>query len=125
MAIDFAQHVDAKIVTGFTVSSGVRDDDGIWTPVHAREWLDFTKAAGGEIYAAEMFNEPNMAAYDDMLESYGPADFVKDYTAYSEFIERAAPDMKLAGPGDVEVGLPGRNAVLQRIQAEVSASTML
>ena len=29
-AIDFAKHVDAKIVTGFTVSSGVRDEAGVW-----------------------------------------------------------------------------------------------
>ncbi|GGC17229.1 hypothetical protein GCM10011494_40120 [Novosphingobium endophyticum] len=106
-AIDFAQAVDAKIVTGFTVSSGVRDKAGVWTPVHAQAWLDFTKAAGGEIYAAEMFNEPNMAAYDDMLETYGPADFVKDFAVYGAFMERAAPDLKLVGPGDVDVGLPG------------------
>ncbi len=123
-AINFAQHVDAKIVTGFTVSSGVRDDDGVWTPVHAREWLDFTEAAGGEIYAAEMFNEPNMAAYDDMLESYGPADFVRDYAAYSQFMERAAPDMKLAGPGDVDVGLPGPRPGVPDVELYFSSEPM-
>lgn len=106
-AIDFAKHVDAKIVTGFTVSSGVRDADGVWTPMHAKPWLDYTRAAGGEIYAAEMFNEPNMAAYDDMLEEYGPADFAKDFAAYRAFMEKAAPGLKLAGPGDVDTGPAG------------------
>lgn len=106
-AIDFAQAVDAKIVTGFTVSSGVRDDKGLWTPVHAKPWLDFTEATGGKIYAAELFNEPNMAAYDDMLEKYGPTDFVTDYAVFGDFMKRAAPDVKLVGPGDVDVGLPG------------------
>ncbi len=103
-AIEFAQLVDAKIVTGFTVSSGVRDEAGVWTPVHATALLDYTEAVGGEIYAAEMFNEPNMAAYDDMLEHYGPADFSKDFAAYSKFMKQAAPGMKLVGPGDVDVG---------------------
>jgi heparanase len=106
-AIDFAKEVDAKIVTGFTVSAGVRDAQGVWTPVHAKAWLDYTKAAGGEIYAAEMFNEPNMAAYDDMLKDYSPAHFAKDYAAYRAFMDRAAPDVKLVGPGDVDVGLAG------------------
>lgn len=104
-AIEFAKFVDAKIVTGFTVSSGVRDEAGVWTPIHAKAWLDYTKAASGEIYAAEMFNEPNMAAYDDMLEHYGPTDFSKDFAAYSAFMEQATQEMKLVGPGDVDVGI--------------------
>lgn len=109
-AIEFAKEVDAKIVTGFTVSSGVRDETGVWTPVHAQGWLEYTQAAGGEIYAAEMFNEPNMAAYDDMLEKYDAADFAKDYAVFSAFMKDTAPDLKLAGPGDVDVG---KNLVLR------------
>ena len=108
--IDFAKAVDARIVTGFTVSSGVRDDSGVWTPEHAKPWLDYTKSVGGEIYAAEMFNEPNMAAYDDMLEDYGASDFARDYAAFSAFMEQAAPEIKLAGPGDVETG-PDRDGM--------------
>ncbi len=104
-ALDFAAHVDAKVVTGFTVSEGVRDEAGVWTPVHARSWLDYTQSVGGEIYAAEMFNEPNMAAYDDMLKDYDAARFAKDFAAFHAFMKKAAPDLKVAGPGDVEVGL--------------------
>jgi heparanase 1 len=103
-AIDFAKAVDAKIVTGFTVSQGVRDSAGVWTPVHAQPWLDYTQAIGGEIYAAEMFNEPNMAAYDDMLKDYDAADFAKDFAAFRAFMEKAAPEVKIAGPGDVGTG---------------------
>ena len=103
--LEFAAAVDAKVVTGFTVSEGVRDESGVWTPAHAKPWLDYTKSIGGEIYAAEMFNEPNMAAYDDMLKDYDAASFAKDFAAFHAFMKEAAPDVKVAGPGDVEVGL--------------------
>lgn len=103
--LEFAAAVDATVVTGFTVSEGVRDESGVWTPVHARPWLDYTKSVGGEIYAAEMFNEPNMAAYDEMLKDYDAARFARDFAAFHAFMKKAAPDVKLGGPGDVEVGL--------------------
>ena len=103
--LDFAKAVDAKIVTGFTVSEGVRDESGVWTPVHAKPWLDYTKTVGGEVYAAEMFNEPNMAAYDKMLKNYDASRFARDFVAFRDFMVKAAPQVKLAGPGDVEVGL--------------------
>ena len=36
-----------------------RDAAGVWTPVQARPFMDYTRAIGGRIYAAELFNEPN------------------------------------------------------------------
>src|SRR6056300_168201 len=53
-ALDFAAAMDAKVVTGFTVSEGVRDKSGAWTPVHAAPWMNYTRSIGGEIYAAEL-----------------------------------------------------------------------
>ncbi len=122
-AVEFASAVGAKIVTGFTVSEGVRGDDGVWTPKHAEPWLAYTKSIGGQIFAAEMFNEPNMAAYDDMLEDYGATRFAEDYAAFHNFMRRASPDTKLTGPGDVEVGLfqegiPGRLTARDYLSAE-------
>lgn len=102
--LEFAEAVDARVVTGFTVSQGVRDESGIWTPAHAAPWLAYTRSIGGEIYAAEMFNEPNMAAYDKMLKDYDAARFAKDFAAFHAFMKKTAPNIKLAGPGDVEVG---------------------
>jgi hypothetical protein len=51
--VDFAKAVDAKLVTSFTISPGVRDASGTWTPVEARPLLHFTRSIGGEIFAAE------------------------------------------------------------------------
>jgi hypothetical protein len=70
----------------------------------AGPWLAYTRSIGGEIYAAEMFNEPNMAAYDDMLKDYDAVRFATDFAVFRAFMQTAAPGLKLAGPGDVEVG---------------------
>ncbi|MBK6511187.1 MAG: hypothetical protein IPG06_18310 [Haliea sp.] len=58
-ALEFADAMDAKVLTGFTVSEGVRDASGAWTPAHAAPFVAYTQSIGGEITAAELFNEPN------------------------------------------------------------------
>jgi heparanase len=58
--VDFAQAVNAEIVTSLATSQGTRDDKGVWTPEQARQFLGFTKSAGGQIAAAEFMNEPNL-----------------------------------------------------------------
>lgn len=103
-ALDFAKAVDARIYTGFSVGRGVRDEAGVWTPVHARAWLDYNRSIGGEIYAAELFNEPNMEGHSDRLGNYTAADFARDYKIYHDFLAKADPRIKLVGPSDVETG---------------------
>lgn len=56
--IDFARRVGAMLVTSFTISSGVRDADSIWTPEQARKLLACTKTAGNDLAATELFNDP-------------------------------------------------------------------
>src|SRR3546814_369398 len=104
-ALDFAEAVDAKIYTGFSVGHGVRDKAGVWTPVHAKAWLEYNKSIGGEIYAAELFNEPNMEGHSDRLgKNYKQQEFARDYAIYREFITKADSRIKLVGPSDVETG---------------------
>lgn len=103
-ALDFAKAVDARIYTGFSVGHGVRDQKGVWTPVHAQAWLDYNRSIGGEIYAAELFNEPNMEGHSDRLGNYTAADFTRDYQIYRDFLTKADPRIKLVGPSDVETG---------------------
>ena len=104
-ALDFAKAVDARIYTGFSVGSGVRDAAGVWTPVHANAWLAYNKSIGGQIYAAEMFNEPNLAAISEKeLGKYPPAEFARDYAVYRAAVNKAAPEIKLVGPSDVATG---------------------
>ncbi|MFD2378902.1 hypothetical protein ACFSTJ_17455 [Ottowia pentelensis] len=61
-AIAFSNAVDAPIVTSMPDGDGARGSDGVWKPDQARIWLDFTKAHGGKIAAAEYFNEPTLAS---------------------------------------------------------------
>ncbi|MET1753993.1 hypothetical protein ABVV53_00725 [Novosphingobium sp. RD2P27] len=105
-ALDFAKAVNAKIYTGFSVGHGVRNEAGLWTPVHAKAWLDYNKSIGGEIYAAELFNEPNMEGHgDDRLgKDYTQREFARDYAIFRKFITEADPRIKLVGPSDVETG---------------------
>ena len=108
--VEFATAVDARLVTSFTVSRGVRDASGTWTPIEARPLLDYTRSIGGDIYAAELFNEPNLASFGAGLKGYGAAAFARDSAAFRAFVTQAAAGLRIAGPGDVttaNVPIPG------------------
>src|SRR6185436_8331126 len=60
--VDFANAVDAQIVTSFAISMGTRDKTGVWSPEQARRFVAYTRSLGGRIAAAEFMNEPNLAA---------------------------------------------------------------
>jgi hypothetical protein len=99
--VDFSRAVNAKLVSSFTISEGVRDASGVWTPDQARRLLAFTKAAGGEMYAAEFFNEPDIPSFGGAPAGYTAADFARDFAVFRAFVTREAPALKIAGPGSV------------------------
>ena len=103
-AIEFAQGVNARILTGFTVTSGVRDASGGWTSRHAAPWLAYTRAAGGQIYAAELFNEPNAPDPAGFKKGVSAADFSRDFALFSAFMKHDAPSVKLVGPSVATLG---------------------
>ena len=108
--IDFAKAVDARLVTSFTVSAGVRDAAGVWTPVQAQPLLEYTRSIGGAIFAAELFNEPNLASFGAGLKGYDAAAFSRDSAVFRGFVVKAAPALKIVGPGDVSTAnapMPG------------------
>lgn len=117
-AVEFARAVDARIVTGFTVSDGVRDAEGGWLPVHAAPWLAYTQAIGGEIYAAELYNEPNAREPGRTEEPEAAEDYARDFARLAALTERVAPDLKLAGPGTAMLGLPVPMPQLTKVTAE-------
>ena len=118
--IDFANAVDAKIVTTFSIGPGVRDPDGVWTPVEAKKILDFTKSAGGDIAAAEFFNEPNLAAMEGAPKGYDAAAYGRDFKVFEGFIRQQAPGLKLIGPGSV-----GENEDLGAMRGGLKSADML
>ena len=99
--IDFAHAVNASLITSFAISEGVRDAAGIWTSDQARTLLAYTKAAGGDIAAAEFFNEPTMPEYGGAPPGYDAAAYARDFAIFQAFAKEAAPAMRIAGPASV------------------------
>ncbi len=102
--IDYSKAVDAKLVTSFAISDGVRDSGGIWTPVEAKKIVDYTKSIGGNIYAAELFNEPSIASSGGGPKEYNASAFAKDIAVFTKFAHTSLPDMLIAGPGSAGEG---------------------
>lgn len=107
--IDFVKAVDGKLITSFAIGEGIRDQDGNWTPTQLEALLNYTKSVGGEIAGAEMFNEPSHASHGGAPEGYNAADYAEDFVRFKNFVEKAAPEMKILGPGSTGEGgiIPG------------------
>jgi len=103
--VDFSHAVDAEIVTSFAISEGVRDSAGIWTPDQARRFLAYTQSIGGDIAAAEFFNEPSFAAMGGAPPGYDAAAYARDFHVFLPFAKKIAPDMLIVGPGSVGEGV--------------------
>ena len=102
--VDFAQAVNAEIVTSVAVSPGTRDAAGLWTPEQARVFFEYTKSAGGRIAAAEYMNEPNIAELGGAPKGYSAADYGRDVAAFRALLKQAAPDAIFLGPGSAGEG---------------------
>lgn len=117
--IDFSRAVDAQLVTSFAISAGVRDASGVWTPTEAEKLLSYTKSIGGNIAAAELFNEPTFASMGGAPKGYDAAAYGRDFRAFHGFIEKADPELKILGPGGVgESGSLGNVPAMQLIKSE-------
>lgn len=99
--LDFSRAVDAKLVTSFATGVGVRDATGAWTDRQARRLVEFTRANGGTIAAAEFMNEPTLAAMGGAPKGYDAAAYGRDFKRFRQFAKEAAPDMLILGPGAV------------------------
>ena len=97
--IEFARAVDAEIVTSLAISAGTRDAAGAWTADEAARLFAYTKAVGGRIAAAELMNEPNLAAMGGAPEGYDSAAYGRDFRAFCAFARRTDRRMLIVGPG--------------------------
>ncbi|HJV79895.1 hypothetical protein [Noviherbaspirillum sp.] len=102
--IDFAHAVNAALVTSFAISAGVRNASGVWTPDQARRILSYTSSVGGNIVAAEMFNEPSIPVFGGAPAGYDAESYAHDFAVFKPFAKAAAPDMLIVGPGSVGEG---------------------
>jgi hypothetical protein len=97
--VDFAQAVDARIVTSFAISPGTRDADGAWTADQAQRLMNYTHSVGGRIAAAEFMNEPDLVSISGAPPGFDAAAYGRDFKAFLAFARRAAPGMAILGPG--------------------------
>ncbi|WP_254412619.1 hypothetical protein [Dyadobacter diqingensis] len=102
--IDFCKTVNGKLVTSFPISEGMKDQNGRWKSDQVQSILDYTNSIGGEIVAAELFNEPSHANHGDAPKGYNGANFARDFEAFKNFASTAAPKMKIIGPGSTGEG---------------------
>jgi len=112
--IDFCKAMDAKLVTSFAISEGMRDENGNWTSAQAGPLLDYTHSIGGKVHAAEMFNEPSHASHGGAPEGYDAVQYAEDFAAFKVFVSRTAPGMKIMGPGSTGEGgiIPGNDSTM-------------
>jgi heparanase len=97
--VAFAKAVDGRLTMSFSVSDGARDSDGDWKPDEARKLLRYTRQIGGNIFAAELINEPNLGATSGLPNSYNPQSFARDIAAFRAFAKSEATGLKTVGPG--------------------------
>lgn len=106
--IDYLKATDSKLITSFAVSNGVRNAQGVWTPKEAQKIVNYTKSIGGEIAAAELFNEPTIpTAGGEIDKNYNGSDFAEDVAAFNAWAKKEVPNMLTLGPGSVGEGIPG------------------
>jgi len=124
--IAFSKAVDAPIVTSFAVSLGTRGPDGLWQPEQAQRVVELTREAGGRLYAAEFFNEPNMpGGAKGMPAHYNAANYAVDFRAFRDWARKAAPGMLILGPGGVGEGGLTRDIPVNAFGDAVSSEDMM
>ncbi len=99
--VDFSRAVGAPLVTSFAISAGTRDARGVWTADQAERVLDVTREHGGDIAAAELMNEPTIAAMSGAPAGYDGEAYDRDFAVFRDFVRRRAPGMLVLGPGSV------------------------
>ena len=99
--VDFAQAVDARIVTSFAISAGNRDATGAWKPDQADRLVRFTHSIGGKIAAAEFMNEPDLAEIGGAPAGYDAAAYGRDFRIFDAFLKQASPQTTILGPGTI------------------------
>ncbi len=97
--IDFSKAIDAPIVTSFATGAGARDAKGVWKPDQAQQIISATRAAGGQLAAAELMNEPDLPEIGGAPSGYDAAAFAADFRIFHAFMTQAAPKVTILGPG--------------------------
>lgn len=97
---DFADAVDAEVVTSFASNTGVRDADGVWLDDQARALMRFSVDNSVPLVAAEFYNEPSLNI--GVPAGYDAASFIRDFATFESAVEEEMPELQIVGPGAVD-----------------------
>ena len=101
---NFANAVDAKIVTSFSVIDGTRDAQGVWMPAQAEAFLKYSRSIGAPIAAAEFFNEPTIPSVAGVPKGYDAAAYGRDFKTFVPVFRKYATGALLLGPSGTAEG---------------------
>ena len=97
--VGFARKNHLAIITSFPVSAGAHKAGSGWSSEQAQRLIDLTRHFGGQIAAAEFFNEPNLTKLGRLPDGYSLSDYDRDFARFRVFAKKAAPHMLILGPG--------------------------
>lgn len=123
--VDFCKAVDGKLVSSFPISDGMRNEKGEYQTTQVKSILDYTQSIGGEIAAAEMFNEPSHAGHGDAPKGYNGEAYANDFSIFKEFAKKEYPNLKILGPGSTGEGgiIPSQDIFVDKILSAVPKPT--
>lgn len=123
--VDFCKAVDGKLVSSFPISNGMRNEKGEYQTTQVKSILDYTQSIGGEIAAAEMFNEPSHAGHGDAPKGYNGETYANDFSIFKEFAKKEYPNLKILGPGSTGEGgiIPSQDIFVDKILSAVPKPT--
>lgn len=115
--VDFCKAVDGKLVTSFPISDGMRNEKGEYQTTQIKSILDYTQSIGGEIAAAEMFNEPSHASHGDAPKGYNGEAYANDFSIFKDFAQKEYPNLQILGPGSTGEGgiIPSQDIFVDKI----------
>ena len=89
--VEFSHAVDARIVTSFATSAGVRDAAGVWTPDQARRLIAYTRSLGGSIAARRVHERADARRDGRCAGGYDAAAYGRDFTVFRTFARLVLP----------------------------------
>lgn len=115
--VDFCKSVDGKLVTSFPISDGMRNEKGEYQTTQVKSILEYTQSIGGEIAAAEMFNEPSHAGHGDAPKGYNGEAYANDFSIFKDFAKKEYPNLQILGPGSTGEGgiIPSQDIFVDKI----------
>ena len=96
--LDFVKAVDGKLLISVDNCEGNHSAEEPWDPARTMQLLDFSRAYGVPVSAAEFTNEPNGYNMTGTPAGYTPEQFGRDQDLFFRFLHENYPEITTVGP---------------------------